>query len=319
MKYRKFGNTDMFISEYSFGAWGIGGQSYGPVEETDAMKTLSVSEELGCNFIDTASVYGNSETIIGNFLKDRRHKWLLATKYSGQHEGLESTLERQLKTLQTDHIDFYQIHWAPAYGNTLYNELENIKSKGKARYIGVSLYNIYDLDLIIKNPAIDGFQIAFNLLEPLPYLSALQDIRQQNKGVIVRSSLKSGLLTDKYTSATKFTSKNDHRSELTSDELETIFDQIQKFLFLKEKNESLLHAAARYPLDYEETTTVLLGTKSSEQAYINYHEIPSKILNKEDLNNIKLIQRDLGLLKEKHTLKRYIKKLLLHIKKSIKI
>ena len=93
MKYRKFGNTDLNLSEVGFGAWAIGGQSFGTVDKTDSLSALAKAEELGCNFVDTAAVYGESENILGEFLKGRRDKWIVSTKYSNQKNGLIATVD----------------------------------------------------------------------------------------------------------------------------------------------------------------------------------------------------------------------------------
>src|SRR6476659_8917930 len=99
MRFRDFGKTGMRVSEVGFGAWGIGGD-FGRIDKRDALAALVRAEELGCNFVDTAAVYGDSEDILGEFLPSRRDRWFVATKYSGQAGGLQALAERQLKKMQ---------------------------------------------------------------------------------------------------------------------------------------------------------------------------------------------------------------------------
>ncbi len=99
MPYRRLGRTDLFVSEIGFGAWGIGGTAYGGVSKQDSLQALARAEELGCNFVDTAQVYGDSEAVLGEFLTGRRDKWPVATKYSGQEPSLTKTPDQQLRTL----------------------------------------------------------------------------------------------------------------------------------------------------------------------------------------------------------------------------
>ena len=113
MEYRDFGRSGLRVSETGFGGWTIGGERYGPVDKAEALRALAVAGEQGCNFIDTAAVYGQSEQIIGEFLRGQRDKWILASKYSGTGQSLTTTLEQQLHRLGTDVIDVYQIHWVP--------------------------------------------------------------------------------------------------------------------------------------------------------------------------------------------------------------
>src|SRR5512145_355790 len=113
MRHRPFGRTGLQVSEAGFGAWAIGGRSYGAVDRAEALRALAVAEELGCNLVDTAAVYGDSEEIFGKFLSGRRQRWIVATKYSGQEAGLVPTAEAQLRRLGLETIDLYQLHWVP--------------------------------------------------------------------------------------------------------------------------------------------------------------------------------------------------------------
>ena len=297
MKYRKFGSTDLLISACSFGAWGIGGTSYGSVHRKDAISALSVADEYGCNFVDTAEVYNKSESIIGEFIKTRRDRWIISSKYSGQPDGLARTLDRQLKTLKTDYIDFYQIHWTPKPGDSLYEDLYMAKENGNVRYVGVSLHNRNDIKHVVKNSMIDGFQVTCNLLEPYPYAENIDLIKNSKKGVLVRSSLRSGFLTGKYKTNSEFDCNLDQRSKLTKREINKILLLAEEFKFLEEKNESLLHAAARYPLMFPETTSVLLGTKNAAQAAINFMEVAEGSLTDTDYDRIVEKQKKLHLFK----------------------
>ena len=182
MPYRRMGKTDLLVSEIGFGAWAMGGNAYGHVSKQDSLQALARAEELGCNFVDTAQVYGDSEAVLGDFLQGRRDKWLIATKYSGQKPSLTATLDQQLKSLGTDRVDLYQIHWVPTADEAmLYDELYAIKKAGKARYVGVSASSIGSIEYALKQTDIDVIQLPFNLLEPNPLLGALPAIRDSRR------------------------------------------------------------------------------------------------------------------------------------------
>ena len=74
MPYRRFGATGRSVSEVGFGAWAIGGRAYGAVDRQEALRALARAEELGCNLVDTAMVYGDSEAVLGRFLRGRRDR-----------------------------------------------------------------------------------------------------------------------------------------------------------------------------------------------------------------------------------------------------
>lgn len=89
MKRRLLGRTDLAVSEIGFGAWGIGGNqfgnSYGPTNDAESLRAVRRAVDLGCNFFDTADVYGHghSEEILGAALAGVRDRVLIATKVGG--------------------------------------------------------------------------------------------------------------------------------------------------------------------------------------------------------------------------------------------
>lgn len=307
MNYRNFGKTGLKVSEVGFGAWAIGG-AYGAVNKSESLNALAKAEELGCNFVDTAAVYGDSEAVLGEFLTGRRDKWLVATKYSGQAEGMEKTLDAQLRRLGTDYVDLYQIHWAP-HEPQPYRQLAALRDAGKTRFIGVSLYNVNDIDFVLDHTNIDSIQLAFSLLDPNPYLQRLDRIRASNIAVIVRSCLKEGFLTGKFKRGVRFDDPADQRHEWSTHKINETLDLVEEFRFLEKDAGSLMLAAARYPLIFQQTSTLILGTKTIEQASSNFYTVPQRSLSNDTVQKIEEIQRRLKLGNEPGLLHRLLKKI----------
>lgn len=296
MRYRQFGATDLKVSEIGFGTWGIGGKSYGAADRQESLRALARAQELGCNFIDTAAVYGDAEDIVAQFLAGRRQRWIVATKYSGQKRGILRTVEDQLRRLKIETLDLYQLHWAPRQDEMhLYEDLYRLKRSGKVRYLGVSLYDERDIDFVLDQTGIDAIQVAFSLLDPDPYLARLEKIRRKNVGVIVRSCLKSGFLTGRYDADTTFPDPQDQRHAWSRDEIVRLVDATEKFRFLEKETGSLLVAAARYPLSFPQTSTVLLGTKTAAQADVNFGSVSGDGLSAEAMALIQQLQKQLRL------------------------
>ena len=296
MQLREFGNTGVKVSEVGFGAWAIGGQSYGAVNKADSLRALARAEELGCNFVDTALVYGDSELVLGEFLAGRRSRWIVASKYSGQEGGMTATVEKQLTNLATDVIDFYQIHWMPRGKEAvLFDELAKLKQAGKVRFIGVSLYSLDDIDDLLARPDIDGFQVAFSLLDPDPFLARVRAIRAARKGVVIRSALREGFLTGKFKRDATFPDPNDQRHKMSREEIAATVDRVEKFRFLEAEAGTMAVAAARYPLSFPEVSTVILGTKNEAQANSNFGQVPGGRLSAASLARISDLQVEMGL------------------------
>lgn len=296
MPRRPFGRTGLEVSELGFGAWAIGGQAYGAVARADALEALQRAEELGCNFVDTAMVYGDSETILGEFLRGRRERWIVCTKYSGQPEGLERTLESQLQRLGTEAVDVYLIHWAPRGGeDALYEQLERVKAAGKARFVGVSLRTLADVSYVLKHARIDAFQVPFSLLAPDPVLAKLDFIRRHGPGIVVRSSLREGFLTGKFGPDARFTDPTDQRHEWSAARIRATVEAAERFRFVEKEAGSMLRGAVAYPLSFPEVSTVILGTKSRAQADLNFGTCAGARLTDVTLAEIARVQRRLGL------------------------
>ena len=89
MKRRVLGRTGLAVSTIGFGAWAIGGNafgnSYGTTDDAESHRAVRRAYELGCNFFDTADVYGHghSEEVLGAALKGVRQDVLIATKVGG--------------------------------------------------------------------------------------------------------------------------------------------------------------------------------------------------------------------------------------------
>src|SRR5438309_5664644 len=154
MRYRKLGNTGLIVSEVALGTMQFGGRmNMGNLGQEDATRMVKVALDSGINFVDTADVYslGESETLVGNALRDVRQEIVLATKVrlpmsenfnrsGATRVNIMREVEGSLKRLQTDYIDLYQVHgWD---SNTPLEEtlrtLDDLVRQGKVRYIGLS-------------------------------------------------------------------------------------------------------------------------------------------------------------------------------------
>ncbi|HOJ40269.1 MAG TPA: aldo/keto reductase, partial [bacterium] len=82
MRYEEIGRSGLKASVIGFGAWAIGGWTWGGADEDQAIKAIQTALDYGINFFDTAPVYGfgRSEETLGKALKGKREKVIIATK-----------------------------------------------------------------------------------------------------------------------------------------------------------------------------------------------------------------------------------------------
>ncbi len=317
MNFRKFGGTDLTVSEIGFGAWGIGGPSmagetpigWGKVDDQVSINALKKSFELGINFYDTADFYGlgHSEELIGNVFCNRKD--ILVASKVGHRIGEDNTIildyskkyileacEKSLKRLKRDAIDFYQLHSAKI--NHLENgecidAMEKLKKEGKVRYWGLSLntFNPFpEAEYLMKNNLGDGFQIVFNIINQKGY-DVIKEANQKGYGIIARMPLQFGLLTGKFNKDTKF-EKNDHRAfRLTPEILSQSLAQLEDVWKIAEKyNISKTSFSLSFILALKEISTVIPGIKTAEQAISNTSDLIK--ISEKDFEKLREIYED---------------------------
>ena len=224
MEKRTLGKTDLNIAPIVFG-----GNVFGwTIDEQKSFEILDHFVDGGFNFIDTADVYsrwvpenkgGESETIIGNWLKkrNRRHDVIIATKVGsdmGQGKSLRkeyiiNQVEHSLSRLQTDYIDLYFSHFddeTTPVEETL-SAYEILIKAGKVRWIGASNFSAERLkeSLIFSAqhhvPRYEVYQPGYNLFDREEFESEHEKIcLDHDLGVVTYYSLASGFLTGKYRS-----------------------------------------------------------------------------------------------------------------------
>src|SRR5256884_6730741 len=125
MEYRTFGRTGWNVSAIGFGAWGIGGDVWGPTDDKISLATLNQAIDLGVNFFDTADVYGDghSEQLLARLKRERKEEIIVATKVGRRLSphvadgynaaNLAAFIERSLQNLETDSLDLLQLHCPP--------------------------------------------------------------------------------------------------------------------------------------------------------------------------------------------------------------
>jgi len=159
MPTRSFGKTG-----YKTGILSLGGQATLEIagREEESEKIIHRAIDLGINYIDTAAAYGQgvSQRNIGRVMKTRRGEVFLATKtHDRTYDGSLRLLEESLKSLQTDHLDLWQLHnvQQQTQVDQIFSDTGAIRALEKARSEG-----------IVKNLGITGH------FEPLVLLEAVR-------------------------------------------------------------------------------------------------------------------------------------------------
>ncbi len=293
MQYRKLGKSGMDVSEIGFGAWAIGG-SWGAQNEQDSVAALHKALDLGVNFIDTAAGYGDgkSERIIGEVLKTRSEKVVVATKtpplpgnwppspYDDMDERypekyLRENVEERLRNLQTDCLDVLQLHtWTRAWNRNPrpFEVLRKLQAEGKIRAIGVSTpeqdqNSVIDL---MRGGWIDTVQVIYNIFEQEPAAELLPVAQEMNVGIIVRVVFDEGALTGKFTPETTFAADDFRSNYFAGDRLERVIGRVDKIKAdISGSGLTLAQVAIKFALMHPAVSTVIPGIRNIVQAAAN--------------------------------------------------
>ena len=216
MKYRRLGNSGLKVSEIGLGANNFGRRV--DVEGTAAV--IDRALDVGINLIDTANTYGGgrrSEEYIGRALKGKREEALVATKAAmsmgdGPNDKgasrlhLTSELEISLRTLDTDYVDLYQVHFPD--DDTPMEEtmraLDDMVTQGKVRYVGCSNFMAWQVCEAIWTSRTYGLvpfvsvQPHYSMMERTIEAELVPFCREYDVGILPYFPLASGFLTGKY-------------------------------------------------------------------------------------------------------------------------
>jgi aryl-alcohol dehydrogenase-like predicted oxidoreductase len=302
VKYRTLKNTNLKVSEVGFGVWTIGTKMWGvPDEDYDTgIRLLRQAFDLGINFFDTADVYGDGkgEVLLAQAFEGRRDQIVIATKFGydfynhpgvqpGQRERPQNwsppfvrmACENSLLRLNTDRIDFYQLHnprLDTIRNDELFGTLDQLRDEGKILSFGVALGPAIDRRQIDEGiAAIEergaNVQIIYNLLEQTLGEKILPVARRHGVNVFTRVPHSSGLLEGAYDEQTTFR-KDDHRSFRVADDqkrkawLTDGLKKVEQLTFLtKDTGRTISQAAIKFILSEPSIGSVLPNIYNEQQ------------------------------------------------------
>jgi aryl-alcohol dehydrogenase-like predicted oxidoreductase len=289
MKNRLFGNSGIEVSEIGLGCWQLGGTDWGAVDESVALGILHAVADSGVTFFDTADVYGGgqSERLVGRFLKERQGSFFVATKLGRGGEmypdgytraSVRAAVDASLGRLGVEAIDLMQLHCVPTAvlrEGSVFGWLEELKNDGKIRLSGASVESMEEAEICLGHGAA-SLQIIFNIFRQKPAEEILGMAAAQGAGIIVRLPFASGLLSGAVTAGRTF-SENDHRSYNRNGESFNVGEtfaglSMDKGVDLMEDVKALVPPglalpgfALRWILDHPAVSTVIPGATKVEQ------------------------------------------------------
>ncbi len=294
MEHRQLGRSGLRVSTITFGTMTFGGsggfESVGRTDVADARKQVDQCLHAGVNLIDTADVYSNgqSEEIVGEVLRGRFDKTLVATKARFNLTGEENdgglsrhhlirACEDSLRRLGTDHIDLYQVHqWD---GQTPLEEtlraLDDLVRAGKIRYIGASNFSAWHLQKALgvsRHEHLEHFvsqQIHYTLQAREAEYELLPLSVDAGLGILVWSPLAGGLLSGKYRRGQAYPEGSRHLTDWNEPPVRdegALYDIVDVLVEIGAGHGvSAAQVALAWLLTRPAVTTLVVGARTSEQ------------------------------------------------------
>ena len=286
---RTLGRTGIRIRPLGFGGGPIGGSgnawSYGSTCESESERAVQEALARGCEFFDTADVYGvgRSESVLGRALRGSRPEVVIATKIGYDLHGtngmprfepgyLRKALEGCLERLRTDWIDVLQLHNPPlgaAGDDCVRSLLEKFREEGKVRWLGVSAASVADAVELVDLEWIDTLQVRFHLLEPEALWRVFPSARKRKVGIIAREPLANGFLTSKDYGQQGFPA-GDFRGTWNQATRQRIVRSAGCLRTALPNGDSLTQSALRFALSGEGVSVVIVGCKTAAQVRENF-------------------------------------------------
>ncbi|XP_011191803.1 uncharacterized protein LOC105218123 [Zeugodacus cucurbitae] len=217
MEYRTLGRTGLQVSTVSLGTATLS-DLFGELDVDEAITMIQKALKAGINYIDTAPYYGQgrSEEVLGMALKNvPRSAYYIATKVGRYEKDLvtrfdfsakrtRESVENSLKLLGIKYVDIIQIHDIDfakdidVIVSECLPELEKIVKEGKAKFIGITSYNIDLLkECIERAPCVDTIlTYSRHTLLDDSLKHYVKFFQEHNIGIVCASAHALGLLTN---------------------------------------------------------------------------------------------------------------------------
>ena len=269
-------------------------------DETTSAAIMDRAADGGITFFDTADVYplggglstvGRTEEIVGEWLRGKREKFVVATKCVGRtgpaaweqgssRKHVLAAVEGSLRRLGTDYIDLYQLH-APDPSTPIdetLGALDDLVHAGKVRYVGCSNFLAYQVARALGRSEarglvrFDSVQPRYNLLFRQIERELLPLCTEEGLAVIPYNPIAGGLLSGKHNAArpptegTRFTLGNaadNYQNRYWHDQEFATVEELRKIA--EREGVPLVTLAVAWVLAHPAVTAPIVGASRPDQ------------------------------------------------------
>ena len=292
MQYRRFGRTNWQVSDIGYGMWGMGGWTGSDDEES--LLSLQRSVDLGCNFFDTAFVYGtgHSENLLGQLVRANPDKKLYtATKVPPKNmqyptlpeyslnecyppEHIEEFLHKSLGNAGIESFDVLQLHtWNDDWTNDngCSDMLDSLKRQGLIGACGISInrWEPWNGVKAVRSGKIDSVQVVYNIFDQNPEDELFPACEEMDVAVIARVPFDEGSLTGTMTKDTTFPEGDFRNVYFAPEKLGPIIDHVQALRPLVPDDSTMPEMTLRFILSHPAVSTIIPGMRKTNHVESN--------------------------------------------------
>jgi aryl-alcohol dehydrogenase-like predicted oxidoreductase len=284
MRYRTYGRVGWSVSEVGYGMWGMGGWS--GADDEESLRSLGLAIAHGCNFFDTAWVYGNgrSERLLGEARRIYPHApMFLATKIPPKNmrwpasgdlpiedvyprDHIRAFTEKSLTNLGVETIDVQQFHvWSDnwARSDEWPQAIRELKDEGLVRAFGISV-NRFEPDNVLaalKTGLVDSVQVVYNIFDQSPEDALLPYCHAHGIAIIARVPFDEGSLTGTLTADSHWPDGDFRNNYFSADNLRATLPRVERLGPLLPQGMDLPELALRFILEHPAVTTTIPGMR----------------------------------------------------------
>jgi len=292
MRCRTYGRTGWQVSEVGYGMWGMGGWTGSDDEES--LASLGEAIKRGCNFFDTAWVYGvgHSERLLGEVRRRYPHAPMyLATKIPPKNmrwpaldgyalsdvyppEHIHAYTQKSLENLGVETIDVQQFHvwtdaWAP--DTRWQRAVQEIKESGAVRSFGISV-NRWEPSNVLRaldTGLIDSVQVVYNIFDQSPEDELFPYCQKHGIAIIARVPFDEGGLTGSLTRDARWPEGDWRNLYFTPGRIHDTLERVSRLMPLIPDGMELPELALRFILEHPAVTTVIPGMRKTRHVERN--------------------------------------------------
>jgi aryl-alcohol dehydrogenase-like predicted oxidoreductase len=300
VNYRRFGRMGWNVSEIGYGMWGMAGWTGSA--DTESLESLQRSVDLGCNFFDTAWAYGDghSEQLLGKILRANEgnaaaggadKKLYVATKIPPKNRRWPSRrefslddcyppdyiveyVEKSLTNIGVETLDLIQLHtWEDAWldDQRLPRAIENLRSSGKVRAVGISLNRWEPSNGIraVRAGLVDAVQVIYNIFDQNPEDELFPACREKDVAAIARVPFDEGSLAGTITLNSTWPLGDWRNTYFVAENLKSSVAHADALKPLLRDGMNMPEMALRFILNNKDVATIIPGMRKTRHVEAN--------------------------------------------------